>query len=163
MDFLAANGFEPATAQALPFSRRQYHAGPTGPVLPAPRAEILLDSVRGDTRKLRLRLLPAHLGDDLTLQLPDSIAKASVRVDGEPLSASRWPWWHGVTLLATPAEGITVAFAAPAGEPFEAYLVGETHGLPAASAGVADARDAVATQAHGGDRTAAFRKLTWLP
>src|SRR3546814_1052807 len=50
----------------------------------------LSNQVEGDTRRVRLRLLPAHAGDDLTLHLPEGVAKASVRVQGEPLSESRW-------------------------------------------------------------------------
>lgn len=160
MEFLAANGFATGLEAVLPFSGRRYHVGPAGPVLPTPDVEILVDTVNGDRRTVELRLVPAHAGDDLTLHLPDSVEKASVRVAGEPLSESRWPWWHVVSSLATPAGGVTVQFQAPAGGELEAHLVGETHGLPGSIADLAGARDAVATQGHGGDRTVGWREVT---
>ena len=128
--------------------------------MPAPAVEVLVDSVSGETRQVELRLVPARAGDDLTLHLPESVEKASVRVDGEPLSESRWPWWHGVTSIRTRVGGVTVAFEAPSGEAIEAYLVGETHGMPGDFAGISGERDAVARQVHGGDRVVAWRRVT---
>ena len=102
-------------------------------------------------------------GDNLTLHLPEAVDKASIRVDGEPFSESRWPWWHVVTALATPATGVTVAFDAPPDKPVELHLVGETRGVPASLADVVAARDAVATPFQGGDRTVGWRKVTLSP
>ena len=158
-DFLAANGFTPGLDTALPFSGRRYHVGPAGPALPAPGYQVITDRVDGDRHRVELRLLPAHPGDDLTLHLPDGVEKASVRVEGEALSDSRWPWWHVVTSIATPASGVTIAFEAPANAPWVLYLVGESRGLPPAVADSTVARDAIATPIHGGDRTAGWRKL----
>ncbi|HET7656133.1 MAG TPA: M20/M25/M40 family metallo-hydrolase, partial [Luteimonas sp.] len=125
-DILDANGFGREAKAVLPFSGRRYFVGPEGPVLPAPEFEVVADEVEGGTRRLRLRLIPAQAGDELTLHLPHSVDKASVRVNGEPLSASRWPWWHGMTSIATPASGVTVEFEASASEALQGYLVGET-------------------------------------
>jgi len=163
VEFLDAHGFDTVMEQVLPFSRRRYHPGATGPVLPAPGAEILDDVVAGDTRQLRLRLLPAHPGDELTLHLPGSVAKASVRVNGQPLAQSRWPWGNAVGSIATPASGVVVAFELPAGDPVEAYLVGERRGLPGHFDAMVHARDDVATQVHGGDRSVGWRKLVLSP
>lgn len=157
--FLAANGFARTASAVLPFSGRGYHVGMAGPVLAAPGFEVLADAVEGQTRRVQLRLRPAHPGDDLTLHLPDTVERASVRVNGQPLSESRWPWWHAVTSLATPGAGVTVALQAPAGTPIEAWLVGETRSLPASQADVVAARDAVATPFQGGDRTVAWRTV----
>src|SRR3546814_8998718 len=58
----------------------------------------------GATRQVRLHLQPAHAGDDLAVHFPESVAKSSVRVDGEPLSESRWPWWHVASSIARSEE-----------------------------------------------------------
>ena len=160
--FLRAHGFDTEADEALPFSGRRYHVGAAGPVIAAPELEVLADEVEGDTRRVRLRLVPAHAGDDLTLHLPEGVAKAFVRVQDEPLSDSRWPWWRGVTSIATPAAGVTVEFAAPAGESLEAFLVGESRGLPPDCATGVAARDDVASQIHAGDRTVGWRRLQLL-
>lgn len=161
--FLRAQGFQAEATAALPFSGRRYFAGRPAQVLVAPSVEVLASEVEGKQRKVRLRLLPAHPGDNLTLHLPEAVDKASIRVDGEPLSESRWPWWHVVTALATPATGVTVAFDAPPDKPVELHLVGETRGVPASLADVAAARDAVANPFQGGDRTVGWRKVTLSP
>jgi hypothetical protein len=161
--FLRAQGFALQATPALPFSGRRYHAGPVGPVLAAPAFEVLADVAGGETRQVQLQLRPAHAGDDLTLHLPDAVAKDSVRVNGAALGESRWPWWHVVTSIAVPATGVTVAFEAPADEPVDAFLVGESRGLPAALEDVALARDSVAAQIHEGDRTVAWRTVHLAP
>lgn len=163
IEFLQAHGFDTEAEEALPFSGRRYHVGAAGPAIAAPELEVLANQVEGDMRRVRLRLLPAYAGDDLTLHLPEGVDKASVRVQGEPLAESRWPWWRGVTSLATPAAGVVVEFAAPADKSVEAYLVGESHGLPAERASVVAARDAVASRIHGGDRTVGWRRLRLSP
>lgn len=161
--FLSANGFASGVEAVLPFSGRRYHAGESGPVLPAPTVVVLGNEVRGATRQVRLHLQPAHAGDDLTVHFPESVDKGSVRVDGEPLSESRWPWWQVVTSIATPADGVIVAFDAPADKPLEVHLVGETRGLPASLEGIERARGAVASPYQSGDRTVGWRKLTLAP
>jgi hypothetical protein len=157
--FLRGNGFATSTEPAFPFSRRGYHPGPRGGVLAAPTLEVLADETRGNLRHLRLQMRPAHAGDEVTVHLPEAVMQASVRVQGVPLAASRWPWSRQVASIATPAEGVTLEFEAPPGQPLELVLTGESTGLPAEFAAVARARDAIASQIHGGDRTIAWRRI----
>ncbi len=161
-EFLAAQGYSSEATAVLPFSGRGYFAGAEGPALEPPEYEIVADSVQGDIRHLSLRLLPAHAGDEVTLHLPHSVDKASVRVDGQPLSESRWPWPRLVSSLGTPSNGVVVAFDTPAGEPVTGYLVGESAGLQGFESHAA-ARDAIGVKARGGDRTVAWRRLSLPP
>lgn len=159
---LAAQGFEDRPVAALPFSARRYHPGVAGPPLQAPAFEIVSDERAGGRRRLALRLLPARDGDEVTLHLPASVAKDSVRVDGVPLAASRRPWPHSVSSLRTPSSGVVVAFDVDAAAAFEAYLVGGRSGVESLPSSVAD-RDRMGVPQHGGDRTLAWRRLLIAP
>ena len=157
--FLRDHGFTASLQPAFPFSRRGYHVGQQAGALPAPTLELLADESRAGTRRVRVQLRPAHPGDEITLHLPEDVVRESVRVQGEPLAESRWPWGRQVGSIATSASGVAVEFEVPTGTPLELLLVGETLGLPAAFDGVARARDALASPIHGGDRTIAWRTV----
>jgi hypothetical protein len=167
-EFAGQAGFAAAPATLLPWSPLELQAGPAGPALSPPALEVVGDTVANGRRRVQLRLRSTRGATSGGLRLPGSIDLSTVRVDGQPLLASR----HGapapapfrsITRIGLPAAGVLVAFEADADQPIALYGVDSSRGIARGLEEVVRARDAVAVPIHGGDASLAWTKLELAP
>ena len=137
--------------------------GADGPALAAPDLQVESDVVRDGRRHVGVRLTSRRGATDGGLVLPGDIAKASIRVQGQPLAPSRGdaqsPRWRRIALVGLSPEGALFEFESTIGRPVELHGYDSSPGVPAALADVVRQRDAVAMPIHGGDSTMAWDRL----
>ncbi len=162
--FLREAGFAATAAAMLPWSPQERHAGRTGPALAPPTLQIVGDTVQAGRRHLQLRLRSTRGATEGGLRVPGSVDMASVRIDGQPLRASRHEPpapapFRPIAIVGLPAGGVLVDFEADAGVAIELYGVDASPGIPAALADVVRARDRIAVPIHTGDTSLSWTRL----
>ena len=165
-EFLHDAGFAATAKTMLPWSPRTRHPGRSGPPLAPPVIEVIGDTVRGGRRHLQLRLRSTRGATEGELVLPESVDRASVRIQGEALATSRHSRsgpWRSITVVGLPVEGMLVEFDADPTEAVTLYGVDVSPGIPAPLAEVVRARDAIAVPIHGGDITVSWTRLQIAP
>jgi len=134
-------------------------AGPSGPALPAPTVTIESHEVLGDRQRLQVRLRSPRGSLEGGLMLPGSVDLGSVRVNGQPLAASRWHAdsepWRRISVVGLAAEGALIAFELPVGAAhFHAF--DRSHGLPTQMSDVIAVRDGIGVPIGSGDVSIAW-------
>lgn len=161
-DLMRVGSFGREPVESLPWSDRGRLAGRAGPALPAPELTVLSDTRTENGRRVRLRLQSRRGARVLFLIMPTSAKPEAVRVEQKPLEPPAWlsqSSWRTIEVVAPPDDGVDIEVELGSREPVVIYAADAGDGLPPEFAEVVATRDAVAVQAHRGDRTIAWREV----
>ena len=130
------NGLPAEVTDTLPaFAHERLVTGAaTAAALPAPQLTVVSDTRSGDTRALRLRLLPQRQVRMATLHVAAAAGVTAASVEGRPVevdTVAGGPWGFGFTFHAPPPEGIDVVLTVRAQTPVRFRVMDASHGLNA--------------------------------
>jgi hypothetical protein len=133
--------------------------------LPPPRIQVLADTVLGDRRTVKLRLMSPRRASELSLLVHTVVGKLTASVDGEPLEGADTTILDGSTVrwaidyYALPARGVEVTLAFQAGPSVLLSAVDFSYGIPRELAGRYEPRPAGMLAGRIGDGTVAENRL----
>jgi hypothetical protein len=162
----AAAPFSAEAAVRLPWGAIRPAFAADAPPLdgPAPQAEVLESSRRGDRLHWRARLTSPRGAGEIQLAVPPTAALRSLTVEGEAMppavpKLARWFGGWAVHRFLVGPRGVEVDLTAESAGPLEMVLADWSPDLPPAAARVVAARPPSAVTQQEGDGTLVTRRL----
>jgi hypothetical protein len=146
------------------FGAEKLLSGPAAAAaLPAPQLTVESDSRSGDTRTMRLRLLPQRQVRLVTLHVGAEFTVTTATVDGRQLPTNRTtggPWGFGFVFHAPPATGIEIIVSVRTQRPVRFRVMDASDGLGTLPGFVARPPDVGIAGSHISEMLAVARTYT---